>query len=154
MNKVGSRISSVFSSNSKYRNSLLTKFSRKGIYYRESTELTQLPERLEKEVRKRTNRRQAHSRAHGQNLARTRLLRTRSSAHCGWRCPPSQAGPRNAPASLPATAIPGAQMVLPLPHHPQSPKFFLVPAALPTPWSKPSVGASDWSSQLPGTLRK
>lgn len=52
MNKVGSRISSVFSSNSRYRSRLLTKFSRKGIYDRESAELTQLPGRLENEVRK------------------------------------------------------------------------------------------------------
>lgn len=48
---MGSRISSVFSSNSRYRSRLLTKLSRKGIYYRESAELTQLPGRLQKEVR-------------------------------------------------------------------------------------------------------
>lgn len=52
MIKAGSRLSSVFSSNSRYRSRLLTKFGKKGIYYRESAELTQLPGRLENEVRK------------------------------------------------------------------------------------------------------
>lgn len=33
-------------------------------------------------------------------------------------------------------------------------KFRLVPVALLTPRSNPSVGASDWSSQLPGMLRQ
>lgn len=133
---------------------ILAKFSRKGIYYRENGELTQLPRRLENEVGK-----QAHTGHLGQKPPQTRLLRTPGSSCWGlprgdWCSPPGQPGPNvrfhcphcchspwNLDCVVTSTRLP-------------APKFLLVLATSPTAGLKSSVGASDWSSWLQGMLRK